>query len=290
MREATPAPVAAASQPRPNPQTSLRRLGKAMGDSLRFCEHNLAATTIPSLLLGLPAFLAYLFSPDPRIGNALQLLLGVAASCGIIRLVFLAHSIKEKPTVAGGLIEGFSFWPRGIIANLIVWLSLCLVCALIGLLMAPGLVIMKANRTGGIIYFAVTGVPSLWVLVFSSLRLTMTIPAMMDDGLTIEGAFTAGLKTTKGRTSELFWIFFLVGLACAILGAIYLFGCESLAGAIENVVPIAPAITLIYILTWPLHFLVSWFVVTLAQTYLAMKHPPSSEGKPLMAKSTLNRR
>ncbi len=103
MREATPAPVAAASQPRPNPQTSLRRLGKALGDSLRFCEHNLAATTIPSLLLGLPAFLAYLFSPDPRIGNALQLLLGVAASCGIIRLVFLAHSIKEKPTVAGGL-------------------------------------------------------------------------------------------------------------------------------------------------------------------------------------------
>ena len=283
MREATPPPTPTPVQP-----SAPRSLDKAISDGWSFCTDNLAATSVPAWLISLPGFLIIIFYNE-KIGDGIGQLLGLIATMGTIRMVFLSASIGEKPTVMGGFIEGFSFFGRGILASIILVVSLGLVLAALAAVLAPALVLRDAgHEAGAIVYLVVWSIPAIWVFMFCSLRLSLTITAAADADKSIGEAFGCGLRYTKGRTSELFWISFQLGLIAAILIFVFIFAYQLLAEILGRSLPTIPAVATLYILSWPIHVLTGWYVATLAKVYLALKPQPPADNKPGRVKLTLD--
>jgi len=292
MREATPPPPRPPQPRPPQPQPAAAgnpvRLDKALGDAWSFCADNLAATTVPAWLISLPTFLISVFFND-NVGSALGALFGIIATMGTIRMVFLAASIGEKPTVMGGFIEGFSYFGRGILANIILVVSLSLIVIALAVVLAPGALLMDAgHNTGGIIYLVVGGIPAIWVLCFGSLRLSMTIAACADDNKSVGDAFASGMRYTKGRTSELFWTFFKFALVTLLLAFIFGFCYGAIAQVLDHSMPPIPALAIIFILSWPIHFFSAAYAAMLAKVYLALKPQPPADNKPERVKLTLD--
>lgn len=283
MREATPPPA-----PTPVHPGHPRSLDKAIGDAWSFCSDNLAATTVPAWLISLPTFLISVFYHN-KVGSALGALFGIIATMGTIRMVFLSASIGEKPTVMGGFIEGFSYFGRGILANVILVVSLSLIIIALAVVLAPGALLIDAgHNTGGIIYLVVGGIPAIWVLCFGSLRLSMTIPACADEHNSVGEAFASGMRYTKGRTSELFWTFFKFALVTLLLAFIFGFCYGFIAQLLDRSMPPIPALAIIFILSWPIHFFSAAYATMLAKVYLALKPQPPADNKPERVKLTLD--
>ena len=270
MREATPAPGPTVPLP------IVPSLDRALGDGWTFCADNLAATTVPFLVFYLPAFVISVLL-DEKAGDAVEVFLGIIATMGTIRLVLLAASTGAKPTVAGGFIEGFKFFGRAILANLLVVLCFCLVVAGLAVLLYPGWVLQDNGfKIGGSIYLVVAGLPSLWVLFFCALRISMTLPAVADLKVTTAAAFGSGIRFTKGRTSELFWILFQLSLGLAILAFIYGAFYEAVAYILGRNMRGIMALLIIYTLSWPWHFLAAWYTASIAKIYLAIRPQPEA--------------
>ncbi len=283
MREATPPPAPTPVQP-----AAPRSLDKAVGDAWSFCAVNLAATSVPAWLISLPGFLIVIFYNE-KIGDGIGQLLGLIATMGTIRMVFLSASIGEKPTVMGGFIEGFSFFGRGILASIILIVSFGIVLAALAAVLAPALVLRDAgHEAGAIVYLVVWSIPAIWVFMFCSLRLSLTIPAAADADKSIGEAFGCGLRYTKGRTSELFWISFQLGLIAAIFILVFVFAYQLLAEILGRSLPTFPAVVTLYVLTLPVYFLTGWYAVTLAKIYLALKPQPSGNDKLSRVKLSLD--
>lgn len=157
---------------------------------------------MPAWLISLPPFLISVFYHN-KVGSALGALFGIIATMGTIRMVFLSASIGEKPTVMGGFIEGFSFFGRGILASIILVVSLGIVLAALAAVLAPALVLRDAgHEAGAIAYLVVWSIPAIWVFMFCSLRLSLTTTAAADADKSIGEAFRCVLQYTKGITEE----------------------------------------------------------------------------------------